>query len=152
MRDLIHYDQREDKKLRYNYQMTSFQAALGLSQLGLLDEFLSRRKKIADFYSEEFQRAGIDMPHPAPSGEDIHYRFIVKAPGRVKDVIDKLSDLGVNAMRPVFRPLYFYTGDDELSGTKRAYEEDVSIPIYPALTDSDVERISDAVKAVFKDG
>ena len=150
VRDLIHYDQREDKKLRYNYQMTSFQAALGLSQLGWLDEFLSRRKKIAQYYHEEFQRAGIDMPAPAPMEEDIHYRFIIKAPGRVKDVIDRLSDLGVRAMRPVFLPLYFYTGDEELVGTKKAYEEDVSIPIYPALTDSDVERISDAVKAVFR--
>jgi perosamine synthetase len=152
VRDLIHYDQREDEKLRYNYQMTSFQAALGLSQLGRLDEFISRRKKIADFYRGEFQHAGIETPPPAPPGEDIHFRFIIKVPGRAKDVIDRLSDLGVRAMRPVFKPLYFYTGDDELPGTKRAYEEDVSIPIYPALSDSEVERISDAVKVVFKEG
>jgi dTDP-4-amino-4,6-dideoxygalactose transaminase len=132
--------------------MTSFQAALGLSQMGRLDEFISRRKKIADFYREEFQSAGIEMPPPATQGEDIHYRFIIKAPGRAKDVIDKLSDSGIRAMRPVFMPLYFYTGDGELSGTKKAYEEDVSIPIYPALSDSEVARISNAVKAVFKDG
>ncbi len=149
VRDLIHYDKRENGRLRYNYSMTSFQAALGLSQLGRLDEFLSRRKKIANFYREEFQRAGIVMPPLSPSGEDIHYRFIIKAPGRVDDVIGRLSDLGINAMRPVFKPIYFYTGDEELKGAKKAYEEDVSIPIYPALTDSEVERVSNAVKAVF---
>ena len=91
------------------------------------------------------------MPPSSPSGEDIHYRFIIKAPGRVDDVIGRLSDLGVNAMRPIFKPLYFYTGDEGLVGTRKTYDEDVSIPIYPALTDMEVERVSGAVKAVFSE-
>ena len=150
VRDLIKYDESEDEKVRFNYSMTEFQAALGKSQLKRLDTFVQRRKEIAGFYRDEFDRAKILMPPPAQTGEDIHYRFIIKAPDRVDEIIKKLEDNGISARRPVFRPLYFYTGEGELSGTKRAFEENVSIPIYPSLTDDEVQRVAAAVISVMR--
>lgn len=150
-RDLIKYDEREDERLTFNYGMTEFQAALGRSQLKRLDAFVSRRREIAAFYRSEFAKASIPVQRPSPMNEDIHYRFIVKAGGAVERVIEELESVGISARRPVFRPLYFYTGGEELPGTKNAFEEDVSIPIYPALTDGEVERIAAAaVKVISK--
>jgi dTDP-4-amino-4,6-dideoxygalactose transaminase len=148
VRDLIRYDEREEGGVRFNYAMTEFQAALGRSQLGRLNAFISRRREIAAYYRGEFERASIPMPERPPEGDGIDFRFVVKAPGAVDGVIGKLTERGVDARRPIFRPLYHYTGDGELPGTKRAFEEDVSIPIYPALTDGDVERVAAAVKDV----
>jgi perosamine synthetase len=145
VRDLIKYDESEDGKVRFNYSMTEFQAALGKNQLERLETFVLRRKEIAGFYRDEFDRAKILMPLPAPPGEDIHYRFIIKAPNRVDEIIKKLEDDGIAARRPIFKPLYFYTGGSELPGTKRAYEENISIPIYPTLTDDEVERVAAVV-------
>src|SRR5579883_2046260 len=49
-RDLRDYDDRADATLRYNYKMTDFQAALGVSQLGRLPQFLARREALAARY------------------------------------------------------------------------------------------------------
>ncbi len=149
IRDLIIYDEREESGTRFNYAMTEFQAALGRSQLEKLDAFISRRREIAAYYRKEFERASIPMPQEPPAGDDINYRFIVKTAGAVEVVIKKLEKRGIAARRPVFKPLYQYTGqytgDGELPGTKRAFGEDVSIPIYPTLTDGEVERVAAAV-------
>jgi perosamine synthetase len=149
VRDLIRYDERSDENTAYPYGMTSFQAALGLSQLARIDGFIRRRKEIYDLYRRSLSGAGIELPPPAPQGEDIHYRFILEAQDRVDQVISRLHDRGVIARRPVFRPLYLYTGGRALPGTEQAYARDVSIPLYPALTDEEARRVSEAVIAVF---
>jgi perosamine synthetase len=148
--DLREYDKREDDRLRYNYSMTEVAAAIGGVQLERLDEFLMRRRKIASFFREEFEKVGAMLPPTAPAGEDIHYRFIIKAPKKAAETIDRLTGLGISARRPVFSPLYSYTGSQVLPGVKRAFDEDVSIPIYPALTDTEVEKISEAVRKVLE--
>ncbi|MBN1573287.1 MAG: DegT/DnrJ/EryC1/StrS aminotransferase family protein [Deltaproteobacteria bacterium] len=145
IRDLVRYDEREEDGVRFNYAMTEFQAALGRSQLKRLDAFISRRREITAYYSGEFERASIPMPRKAPVGDDINFRFIVKVRGAVDKVIKGLNKRGIGARRPVFKPLYEYTGDEELPGTKWAFDEDVSIPIYPALTDGEIEMIAWAV-------
>jgi len=145
-RDLIHYDQRDDGKLRFNYRMSDIQAALGLSQLSRLDRLLARRRDIADRYRTACRKAGIEPPPERPEGEDIHYRFVVKTGGADPGiVIDRFNDLGIHARRPVFKPLYHYTKGDPLPGAAHAYARDVSIPIYPSLSDESIMRITDSL-------
>jgi len=151
VRDLIHYDERTDDTTPYAYGMTSFQAALGLSQLSRIDDFIQRRREIHDRYRQTFSEGGIELPQPAVPGEDIHFRFVVRAPNGPDRIIHRLQDRGIIARRPVFRPLYVYTGDGALPGTERAYDRDVSIPLYPALTDGEVRRVTDAVVAAFQE-
>jgi dTDP-4-amino-4,6-dideoxygalactose transaminase len=145
-RDLIHYDQRDDGRLRFNYRMSDIQAALGLSQLSRLDRFLDRRRIVADTYRRACREAGIDPPPERPEGEDIHYRFVVKTDGVDPGVvIDRFNDLGIHARRPVFAPLYHYTKGDPLPGAASAYARDVSIPIYPSLSDESILKITQAL-------
>jgi len=150
VRDLSSYDGREDGKIRYNYRMTAFQASLGLSQLVRLDHFIERRRTIASYYRDEFNNHGITLPPQAPEEQNIYYRFIVKARGGAENLLARLESLGICAARPIFRPLTRHTGGDPLPGVERAYSEDISIPIYPALTDREVEKIAKTVVKVFK--
>lgn len=148
VRDTIRYDERTDGCTAHPYGMTSFQAALGTSQLVRLDEFLERRRLIYESYRAAFVPAGIELIEPAAAGEDIHYRFIVKTDRTAQAVITKLGELGVTARRPVFKPIYYYEGTDMLPGAGLAHERDVSIPLYPALTDPQVRRVIRAVVKV----
>ncbi len=142
VRDLTRYDEREDEALALPYGMTSFQAALGLSQLVRLDDFLAKRQEIYHQYVQRLSPGGVVLPFPAPPGEDIHYRFIVKARRGAQAIIERLNGKGIAARRPVFRQLYRYTGTEGLSGTEKAYHEDVSIPIYPTLTIGEQKRVT----------
>jgi perosamine synthetase len=129
--------------------MTSFAAVLGTSQMARIDDFLKRRLAIHDFYREAFSAAGIELAPAAQAGEDIHYRFVVKTDRGAESIIGGLAELGITARRPVFRPLFAYETTEELPGTGRAYDRDVSIPLYPALTDGQMRRIAGAVVRVF---
>jgi perosamine synthetase len=149
--DLIRYDERSDVSTGYAYGMTSFQAALGVSQILRLDDLLRRRLVIHDFYREAFARAGIELPPPALPGEDIHYRFVMKSRDEADRVISRLNERGIGARKPVFMPLFAYEGTGELPGAKRAHAGDVSIPLYPALTDGQMKRVSDAVVTIMAD-
>jgi perosamine synthetase len=148
VRDLARYDERTDARTAYAYGMTSFQAALGQSQMARLDDFLARRRAIHDRYREAFSASGIGLSPAAAPGEDIHYRFVVKSDHGPDDVISGLGKRGITARRPIFAPLFVYEGTGELPGTRRAHDRDVSIPLYPALTDDEVKRVAGAVVAV----
>lgn len=145
VRDLVEYDNREDWRPRFSYGFTEMQAALGLWQTARLPQFLMRRRTIADYYNERFTAAGIACP--ATSGgaaaERIFYRYVLRA-GNADAAIEALRAAGVDAKRPVFRPLHQYLGD-EAPQAQLAHEQIVSLPIYPGMMDSEGERVADAV-------
>ena len=145
-RDLTRYDQRDDGVLRYNYRMSEIQAALGLSQLSRLERFLDRRRVIAGAYRDACVKSGIEPPPDRQMGEDIHFRFVIKT-GDVNPnvVINRFNDFGIHARRPVYAPLFHYTKTDPLPGASQAFERDISIPIYPSLSDASIMRIIDAL-------
>lgn len=146
-RDLIHYDQRDDGVLRYNYRMSELQAALGLSQFSRLDRFLERRREIAETYRNACVQSGIEPPPERPEGEDIHFRFVVRTGGVDPNVvINRFSNFGIHARRPVYAPLFHSTKSAPLPGASYAYERDISIPLYPSLSDDSILRIIDALK------
>jgi perosamine synthetase len=142
VRDRVEYDNREDWRPRFNYQMTEIQAALGLWQLDRLPSFLARRRAIAGYFDERLALAPVSSV--PPSG--VCYRYVIRV-GEAETVIRELQARGVDAKRPVYRPLHHYLGGD-YPGAQTAHEQSVSLPLYPALTDAEVERIVDAVRFV----
>jgi perosamine synthetase len=142
VRDRVEYDNREDWRPRFNYQLTEIQAALGLWQLDHLPSLLARRRAIASYYDERlFPGLGSSSP---PGG--ICYRYLFRV-DEAATVIRALQARGVDAKRPVYRPLHHYLGG-EYPGAQAAHEQTVSLPLYPALTDAEVECVAAAVQAV----
>lgn len=149
-RDLREYDQKEDDRPRFNYKMTDLQAALGLAQLKQLQRFLERRKAIASRYRERLRALPVQLPLDPPDREPVYYRFVVKGPLPADHYLASLRALGVEARRPVFRPLHRYLGIQGFPGAEEAWEKAVSLPLYPLLQDEEVERVVAATLESFR--
>lgn len=137
--DLRDYDARDDFKLRYNYQMTDLAAAIGLRQLERLPEFIDRRRKLAALYTDNLAAYRYMLPSQSTGG--VYYRYVVRA-FEMEALITSLAATGIQAKRPVYKPLHHYIqGAMKLDGCERIFNTSVSIPLYPALSDADADRV-----------
>lgn len=150
----------EQVELGYNYRMTDFQAALVLSQLGKLPGFSARRKAIVKKYDEVFsQMPELFVQKEIPESDTTRHLYIL----RLK--LDKLTcdrrqffdALYAENICPQvhYLPVYWHSYYEKLGYEKglcpnaeRYYEEVMSIPLYYAMTDEDVEDSIQAVKKV----
>ena len=140
VRDYREFDYRKDSKNRFNFKMTDLQAAIGRVQLKKLPYFLKRREEIFNKYKNscDFKFLDID-PKDKEKIKPVRYRAIIKTKNP-KDIINSLYSKGIKAIIP--------TEDWELLGNLNSIpnslklsKESVSIPLYPSLTDDDVEKI-----------
>ncbi len=143
VRDFRQYDERSDYRPRYNYKMTDVEAALGLAQLRKLPRFLSRRRQLARSYNRLLAGSGVELPCDEPERPHSYYRYVVKVTGSVRKTAAALGRAGVEAKPPVFRPLHRYLGLDphKFPGSEEAARHALSLPIYPLLTEREVERV-----------
>jgi perosamine synthetase len=144
VRDLTGYDQREDYRVRHNARMSGLVAAVGRAQLAKLPEFLKRRREIAEYY---YETLGLGEP---PAGH-VFYRFVLKT-GPVERFVRALASRGVEAKRPVFRPLHRYFAVDrgEYPGAEELHRSWASVPLYPALRDAEARRVGRALLEVLR--
>jgi perosamine synthetase len=135
-----------DKKLlfpaKYNYKMTDFQAALGLSQLKKLQDFIERRQQIACVYDASFSDGSVEIPVASPSKKSVYFRYVIKVSNR-DWVQQEAKRGGVICETPVFRPLHKYLSLQGFPNSERATEQALSIPIYPSLTDGEIRTITE---------
>ncbi len=137
--DLKTYDEKAQYEIRFNYKMTDIQAAIGLVQLKRLNSFIQQRRHIAKRYLKELSFAGLNLP--LQETDHIYYRFVIGVKGNSQAIIQDLNDKGIGCRRPIHTPLHHCL---EISGypiTDDAWETSLSIPIYPSLTDEDLDRV-----------
>jgi perosamine synthetase len=135
--DMRDYDEKHDYRPRYNYQLNDLAAAIGLRQLERLSGFIARRQSLASRFTKSINASDVLLPRQSDGG--VYYRYVVRSP-RIDGLTTSLAACGIQARRPVFKPLHHYIGGD-LPGCDRIHDTALSIPLYPALTDMDVESI-----------
>ena len=137
----------EMQELGYNYRLTDFQAALGLSQLKRADEGLKRRQKIAVRYNEAFKRiADIQTPYASPDVFHAYHLYIIQVPDRL-DLYNYLHENGIYAqvhyiplhLMPYYREQGNKPGD--LPVAEKYYSRCLSLPMFPTLTDEEQEYV-----------
>jgi perosamine synthetase len=143
IRDLKTYDQKDGYKIRFNYKMTDIQAALGLAQLESLETFIRRRRAIAKHYTGSFKALGLNFP-PDDSGH-IFFRYVLGLKTNSSSWIQALARQGIGCDRPVFMPLHRQMKRKGCPASEKAWNNSLSIPIYPSLTDGEVTKVIDAV-------
>nr|WP_263326544.1 UDP-4-amino-4,6-dideoxy-N-acetyl-beta-L-altrosamine transaminase [Neobacillus sp. Marseille-Q6967] len=146
--------------LGYNYRMTDIQAALATSQLKKLDHFLHLRKKYVSMYNREFQNINaITLPFEHERGSSSWHLYIIRLEleqltGTRKDVYNALlaENIGVNVH---YIPVYYLPYYQKLGyprglcpEAEKLYEQIVTLPLFPAMTEKDVLDVVNAVKKV----
>jgi len=149
VKDLRDYDNKDEYALRFNYKMTDIQASLGSSQLSRLEEFLDRRRMIADSYFKEFKDCDFSLPARKEGREHIYYRFVAQTEGDASVYLERSQKNNVMCRRPVYIPLHVCLGLSGYPHTMEAWKKTVSIPLYPSLTKEEIEKIIAVVKEIF---
>ncbi|SDP58957.1 UDP-4-amino-4,6-dideoxy-N-acetyl-beta-L-altrosamine transaminase [Selenomonas ruminantium] len=152
----------EEIALGYNYRMTDFQAALLLSQLKKLDRFSKRRKEIVDRYNKAFEEIPeIFVQKEIPESDTTRHLYIIQL------VLDKLSCsrreffdamAAENVQCQVhYVPVYWFPYYEDMGYKKglcpeaeKMYRSVMSIPLYPAMTDQEVDDVIKAVKKLIE--
>jgi len=148
IRDLKSYDRRKNYKIRFNYKMTDIQAALGLVQLGRLESIIKRRQAIAQKYSSAL--SGFELKLPPSGNGHIYFRYVLGLQNKAAPWIQALARRGVACERPIHLPLHRHMKLKGYPVTEEAWQNSISIPIYPLLTDENLARVVDAVSACYK--
>ena len=148
IRDLKTYDKREDYKVRFNFKMTDIQAAMGIVQLERLESIIRRRKAIAEEYYSAFSAFDLKLP-PADSGH-IYFRFVLGLKMDSRPWIQEFARMGIVCDRPIHFPLHRNLKLGGYPVTENVWEQSLSIPIYPTLTDDEINRIIDSVTTCYK--
>jgi UDP-4-amino-4,6-dideoxy-N-acetyl-beta-L-altrosamine transaminase len=145
-----YYEMRE---LGFNYRLTDFQCALGLSQLQCLDEWIEARNEIAGWYRELLaEDSRLALSPSAPHGSlHAYHLFVVRilaGPSVRRAVFEGLRAAGIGVQVhyiPIYRfPYYRDTlgyPQDTCPHAEDYYASAISLPMYPSLGRKDVERV-----------
>ena len=144
-----YYQQLE---LGFNYRMTDIQAALGASQMQRLDEFVKRRRFLAERYNQLLQDLPLVLPWQHPDTESSWHLYVIrlkldKISKTHRQVFEELrqAKIGVNVhyipvhTQPYYKQLGFKWGD--FPQAEQYYREAISIPIYYGLTEENQETV-----------
>lgn len=142
--------------LGYNYRMTEMQAALGLSQMDRLAEFVDRRQAIAARYGVLLADLPLQRPVQSPHSRSALHLYPIQVDNRAT-VFAALrhAGIGVNVhyipvhTQPFWRARGFNTGDFPVS--EAYYNRAISIPIYAGLTDADQDVVVAALTDALSD-
>ena len=146
----------EQIDLGLNYRMTELQAALGISQMKRIDDFVIQRNNHASFYKNKLSSIDIFLPPENPVIYSSFHLFIIKLKSQsslqrrlVFDYMRK-KKIGVNVhyipihLQPYYKKLNFKKGDFPVS--EAYYDSAISIPLYSHINELDLNRI---VKELF---
>lgn len=147
----------------YKYNMTDLHAAVGIAQLKKLEDMWQKRKEIARSYTEAFgEIQEIETPVVKEDRESAWHLYVIKLKTEMLKIdrnhfIDELKKRGIGTsvhFIPLHRhPYYrrnFKCKSWEFPVSDRSYERIISLPIYPSMTEKDVDRVINSVIDITK--
>lgn len=149
----------EQVDLGYNYRLTDVQAALGLSQLARIDQYVERRHEIAARYGSLLADLPLILPWQHPDARSAFHLYVIRLRSesikrshlevfkgmRDKGVLVNLHYIPVHT-HPYYRKLGFKRGD--FPEAEHYYREAISLPMYYGLTDSEQDYTAAALRSL----
>lgn len=149
----------EQQALGFNYRMTDIHAALGISQMKRLDEFVARRNSLAGRYDRELRGLPLRLPAVLPENRSSFHLYVVRM---LRDVVRKThrqvfeelrqSGIGVNLhfvpvhLQPYYRSLGF--GPGQFPEAEAHGDEAITLPLFPSLTEPAQDQVIAGLKQV----
>ena len=145
----------EQISLGFNYRMTDFQAALGISQLSRLDEYVAKRSKIAHWYDDQFEKIPVNPLIQKENGESSHHLYVLRIKNG-EDERNKLykylrkNDIYVNLhYMPIYRQPYF-NRKIRLLGAEEYYKSAISLPIFPTIGKNNLKKVMQKISEFYE--
>lgn len=151
----------EMQMLGFNYRITDFQCALGINQFKKLDGFIKRRREIVEIYNDAFKEIKeIIIPYEKPDVKSSYHLYVIqireeRLKARKREIFERLRSegLGVNVhhipvhIHPFYQEKYGYKEGD-LPVAEEYYRGAISLPLYPKMSDEDVQYVIKTVKNI----
>lgn len=144
-------------ELGYNYRMTDLQAALGVSQMARLDEYVAGRQALAERYDALLEGLPVTTPWQAPDTQSAWHLYVIRLQlDRINtshsQVFDQFRNAGIGVnlhyipvhTQPYYQALGFAHGD--FPEAEQYYREAISLPMYPTLTEPQQDYVVDALR------
>ena len=129
----------------FNAKLSALGCALGQAQLRRLPLFLARRDEVAAYYDQALGDHSQRVIRPRTTDRGTWWRYLVTVPAGDADmIVERANARGVRFARPVTERRWAAMGRFPVSD--RLHASVVSVPIYPALTDGEVERVAATLK------
>ena len=156
--EIWNYQQIE---LGFNYRLTDIQAALGLSQLNRLDEYVKIRHKIAEFYNSELNDLNIQLPFQSRKSYSSYHLYPIRIKNDSKSITQKQiydalweNDIAANILyipvhrQPYYENLGFKSGD--FPQAEQFHREVICLPMFPKLTKEQQTKVVKSLKLILK--
>jgi dTDP-4-amino-4,6-dideoxygalactose transaminase len=138
----------------YNARLDEIQAAILRIKLRRLEEWNARRRELARKYDERLRGSGVIAPEiPADIRRHVFYTYTIRVPGGRRDDLRKyLTDRGIGTQIHYPVPIHLQQSAEflgyrkgDLPVTEKVASEVLSLPMYPELTDAQVDRVTTSV-------
>ncbi len=147
----------EMQSLGYNYRICDIQCALGIQQLTKLDGFTKRRQEIAALYDDRFAGSTQIIPlRKSPEVSHAYHLYVIKLRGLNRaEVYSKLREQGIGT-NVHYVPVHLHPFYQQKFGTRKgrcpvaeaAYEQMLSLPVFPGMSNADVETVVETLKSI----
>ena len=142
-------------EIGYNYRITDFQCALGISQLKKIEYFIKKKRQLVDNYNQGFSKIkGIQLPFERKDTYTAYHLYVIRVPQylrnklhlflKQKNIMTQINYIPVHLLSFYRKRLGYKKGD--FPEAEKYYRECLSLPLYPDLTYSQQLKIIELVK------
>lgn len=144
-------------ELGYNYRMTDIQAALGISQMERLDNYVLRRHELANRYQRMLSDMPLDSQIQLPDAYSAYHLYAIrlkleKIKRTHQEIFESMRNQGIGVnlhyipvhTQPYYQKIGFKQGD--FPESEQYYAEAMSLPMYAGLTDREQDQVVEALK------
>ncbi len=137
----------KEYQVQHDYRLADISAALGLSQVKIIEKLLERRLELSSYYNKRFKNSKYKVYNRINNRKNVYSKYTVLLEGNLEAVILNLRKNKIDAVRPIGAPAYQLLGLDEkdFPNASQCYNKLMEIPIYPSLKKKEVEKIANTL-------